>query len=313
MNKFKMMRRLIQIAITILLLYLIYTLFWSDATIETFQQINYLYLALAVFFYLVALAVVGYRFKMVVETQTKTTFKDTFWCNLYGMLMGEVTPGKVGYILCIFPLEKRGVSKTISLSCITITQIMDFILRGIIGICAILYLAIYLDIIPKSESMYYLLISVFLIVGLGAMFYVLVYTTLPQKLIKRFGGKHNEKLLNGLMVLQDMKTKTKSIIGRVILLTVLAWVLTGLRWVFVSYALGLNIPILVLLLLQPLITLLSFIPITIGGLGLLEGGVIKALSFLKVQEAKALAFVIVDRIVMIAVELPAIVLRKKGL
>ena len=109
-------------------------------------------------------------------------------------------------------------------------------------------------------------------------------------------------MLSGLDILHDTRKATRTRIWELLLLTILAWVLTGFRWVFIGYAFGLDLPIIAYLLLQPLITLVSFIPITIGGLGLLEGGVVKALNLLGVSEGKALAFVLGDRVAVVAAE-----------
>ncbi|UCE39235.1 MAG: flippase-like domain-containing protein [Thermoplasmata archaeon] len=298
----KIIKRVVQIVIAVLLLYLVFDLFWTETTLDTLRNVNVSFFILAIVFHLIALGVVAYRFKMLIEFKVKTTYKNVYWANLYGMLMGEVTPGKSGYFLCVLPLERKGIKKRISLSCLIIIQVMDFILRGAIGIFAVIYFTLYLQAIPLSESTWYIVISVGLIVLFLLGFYILMYTSLPVRFLKRFNIPYKEKMLNGLEILHDTRTATRGRIWEILILTVLAWVLTGFRWVFIGYAFGLDLPIIAYLLLQPLITLVSFIPITIGGLGLLEGGVVKALNLLGVSEGKALAFVLGDRVAVVAAE-----------
>jgi uncharacterized protein (TIRG00374 family) len=300
--KWKIIKRTIQVAVAVLLLYLVFDLFWSETTLETLKNVNVIHFILAIVFHLLALGVVAYRFKMLIDFKVKTSYKNVFWANLYGMLMGEVTPGKSGYFLCVLPLERKGVKKRISLSCLIIIQVMDFILRGAIGIFAVIYFTLYLQAIPLSESTWYIVISVGLIVLFLSGFYVLMYTSLPARILKRFNFPQKERMLSGLDILHDTRKATRTRIWEILILTILAWVLTGFRWVFIGYAFGLNLPIIAYLLLQPLITLVSFIPITIGGLGLLEGGVVQALKFLGVSEGKALAFVLGDRVAVVAAE-----------
>ncbi len=298
----KVIKRIVQLVIAILLLYLVFDLFWSESTLDTLKNVNISFFILAMVFHLIALGVVAYRFKMLIDFKVKTSYKNVYWANLYGMLMGEVTPGKSGYFLCVLPLERKGVKKRISLSCLIIIQVMDFILRGAIGIFAVIYFTLYLQAIPLSESAWYIVISVGLIVLFLSGFYILMYTSLPVRFLKRFNIPYKEKMLSGLDILHDTRKATRTRIWELLLLTILAWVLTGFRWVFIGYAFGLDLPIIAYLLLQPLITLVSFIPITIGGLGLLEGGVVKALNLLGVSEGKALAFVLGDRVAVVAAE-----------
>lgn len=298
----KTIRLVVQAVVAVLLMFLVIDLFWSESTLETLRNVNIFYFILAMVIHLVALAIVALRFKMLIELKVKTRYRHVFWANLYGMLMGEVTPGKSGYFLCVLPLERRGIKKRVSLSCLVIIQVMDFILRGAVGICAVIYFSIYLDVFTVSESTYYIIISVGLIVMFLSGFYFLMYTSLPKRLLTRFNIPYKEKMLGGLDILHETKTATRGRIWEILFLTVLAWVLSGLRWVFVGQAFGLDLPILAYLLLQPLITLISFIPITIGGLGLLEGGVVRALNLLGVPESKALAFVLGDRVAVVAAE-----------
>jgi uncharacterized protein (TIRG00374 family) len=299
---FKLTKRIVQITVAVLLLYLVFDLFWSDATLDTLKNVNVFYFFIAILFHLLALGIVAFRFKMLIDLKVRTPYKKVFWANMYGMLMGEVTPGKSGYFLCVLPLERNGVRKSVSLSCLIIIQVMDFILRGAIGIFAVIYFTFYLGAIPLSESTWYILISVGLIILFLSGFYVLMYTSIPPRFLKRFNLPYKERMLNGLDILHDTKSATRGRIWEILILTILAWILTGFRWVFMGYAFGLDLPIIAYLLLQPLITLISFIPITIGGLGLLEGGVVKALNLLGVSEGKALAFVLGDRIAVTAVE-----------
>lgn len=302
----KIILRAVQIIIAFLLLYLVFDIFWSDTTFHTLQNVNLLYLTLAILTYIIALIIAAYRFKMMIELKVKTTLRIVFWGNLYGMLMAEVTPGKSGYFLCTLPLERKGIRKSISLSCLIIIQVIDFVLRGAVGILAVIYFTLYLNAIPLSESTYYILISLGVICLFISGFYVIMYTSLPKKIVNRFNLPYKEKMLNGIDILHETRIATKGKIWEILLLTILIWIVTGFRWVFIGFALGVDLPIIAFLLLQPLITLISFVPITIGGLGLLEGGVVKALNLLGISEGRALAFVLTDRIAMIAVEAPAI-------
>ena len=104
-------------------------------------------------------------------------------------------------------------------------------------------------------------------------------------------------------MLREIVCTTKSLGGEIIILTILAWIFTSLRWVFIAYALGLGLPVITYILLHPLITSVSFIPVTIGGLGMLEGGIALTLVLLGISKGKAIVFPLLDRVAMIVVEI----------
>ena len=136
-----LVKRLLQIGLAILILYFVFTLFWTQETLDTLLGINVIYLILAIVVYAAALVVASVRLRMLIRLQQPVSFKSVFWANLYGMLMAEVTPGKTGYLLATLPLERAGVRKSVSLSTIGITQVMDFAQRGVIGVVAIIFFA----------------------------------------------------------------------------------------------------------------------------------------------------------------------------
>jgi uncharacterized protein (TIRG00374 family) len=88
---------------------------------------------------------------------------------------------------------------------------------------------------------------------------------------------------------------------RSILITMIAWLTQALRTMLVVRAFGFDVPLHVLFLLQPLLSALSLIPITVSGLGLIEGGVTAMLAGLGVPSAIGMAVALTDRILTVIV------------
>jgi len=87
---------------------------------------------------------------------------------------------------------------------------------------------------------------------------------------------------------------------RSVLLTLIAWATHAFRVVLIAKSVGYDVPLHVLFFLQPLVSALSLIPITISGLGLVEGGLIALLAGLGVPLAAGISIALLDRAITVA-------------
>jgi uncharacterized protein (TIRG00374 family) len=88
-----------------------------------------------------------------------------------------------------------------------------------------------------------------------------------------------------------------------VLLTMIAWLLHALRLVLIAKSVGYDVPLYMLFFLQPLISALSLIPITISGLGLVEGGLAALLSQFDIPLAAGISIALLDRALTMAFHL----------
>ena len=78
-------------------------------------------------------------------------------------------------------------------------------------------------------------------------------------------------------------------------LTFCAWITHAFRLILLGLAFSYSLPFLPLMLIQPLISALSLIPITIAGLGLVEGGLTALLLELGIPVTIGLTIALLDR------------------
>ena len=83
--------------------------------------------------------------------------------------------------------------------------------------------------------------------------------------------------------------------SKAFLLTLCAWITHAFRLILIGYSLNESLPFAQLFLLQPLVSALSIIPITISGLGLVEGGLTLVLAELGIPAAYGLTIALLDR------------------
>jgi uncharacterized membrane protein YbhN (UPF0104 family) len=93
-------------------------------------------------------------------------------------------------------------------------------------------------------------------------------------------------------------------LARTVLLSITIHVGVGTSLWMLARALGVEAPLSAFLLLAPLITMVTTIPISIGGWGVREGAMVTALSLLDVQPSIALAISIQFGLIMMVVGLP---------
>ena len=85
-------------------------------------------------------------------------------------------------------------------------------------------------------------------------------------------GKYVQKFEHKIEDFQHDSHKIKSILPKVLVLSVPLWAFKGIEWYLLGLAVGFQFPFWLYFFLQPLITIVQFVPLTPAGLGLQEGG-----------------------------------------
>ena len=75
----------------------------------------------------------------------------------------------------------------------------------------------------------------------------------------------------------------------------MGWVTHALRIILITMGLGYTLPLPDVFLILPLISALSLIPVTLAGLGLVEGGLMAVIAGYDVPLSAALSIAILDR------------------
>jgi uncharacterized protein (TIRG00374 family) len=102
----------------------------------------------------------------------------------------------------------------------------------------------------------------------------------------------------------------KITVARSVLLTIIAWCGHTARLVIIAVSLGYSVEVVQLLCIMPLVSILSILPVTISGLGLVEGSLAVILSDMGIPLYVGLTIALIDRGITVAfhllVGLPAI-------
>jgi uncharacterized protein (TIRG00374 family) len=292
-----------------------------DYLYTTILTINVWYLLLAFLMYFGINVFFTIRLRRVLaKDSVKTVFGKTLMAQYAGMLTSDVTPGRSGYILTPVYLRDQNVPTSKGLSSILGIQTIEFLVKVAGGVFAVIFLVqtvplqtwndvFKADVFGVNIGLLVSIVGITLML-VGAL--VLAAFTWSKRAIGLFDRIANWRFLKrftgGIMgKLEEYKESahsTQRAIPEILGLTMICWILKGLEWYFLGLALGIDyIPWIAYFLIHPLVTALAFVPITPGGIGVQEFGVIGVLGLLGVPVGTAAVFALLARGLLILQDL----------
>ena len=285
-------------------------------------KVEYLLLAFLMYFGINLLFTVRLR-RVLSKDGVKTSFGKTLLAHYAGMLTSDVTPGRSGYILTPVYLRDQNVPASKGLSSILGIQTIEFLVKVIGGVGAVIYLVEFVpaetwnQLFPQSIAGINLgIIIAGLGIGLmptGAVILALfTWSKRAISILDRIANsRYLKKFTGGLMgKLEEYKESshsTRRAIPEITILTFACWILKGFEWYFLGLALGItSIPWIAYFLIHPLVTALAFVPITPAGAGVQEFGIIGILGLLGIATGPAGVFALLARGLLILEDLVGI-------
>lgn len=292
-NSFKIVQTAVAIIILLLLLGSIDYLQASRILLH----LDLTFLLLACFCYLLNNILMSIRLKKIITyLGHKLRFRIVFLSHMSGMLLSDFTPGRCGYLYVALGLNKKGVPLPQGVAAITSTYIYDLLFKVALSLIAVYYFYSTITGLPIGYIIYLILILLLLIIA--AYFFIMYPGPVLQDLCQK------NKYLKYVIDLGVQSRSIQKISPYIIFISFLGWILRGLEWFFVAKSLGgVFITLLDALLLNPLLTILSLIPITPAGLGIQEAGIVGILGLMGVGLAAATAFAFLTRFIEILIDL----------
>ncbi len=292
-------KTLVKILLSIfLIIFILYNL-KIDVLIETIKETKMLWIVWGGLFLLATHILIVYRIKYVLDKFHEISTKKVFWAHFFGYLIGQITPGKLGYFSLAYAFKGDKIPYSLSSSVLILSQLISFIIQMVLAGIAVIYLA---SAIETTGMIYILLMLGWVLDAIILTILFLKYGTWKfTGLIKRLPkGKKLLKFVNSMS--RDF-TDIKRYSPGIFIITFLTWVIGGMCWWAIGRALDVNLPVFVFILLNPLISSLTFVPITPGGIGIAEAGSVLIFSYLGVGAEKGFIFFILDRSINLIISL----------
>lgn len=250
------------------------------------------YLIFAAIIYSLTFLMLSTRWRMILRSMGQDLpLVSAYQAFAGGMIISDMTPGRIGDLTRPL-LVKEQVDLCKGIASVVIDRYTDILTMFILGVSGIALLA-------QRSSHLIIAFFIILLIVFGSMAFWLK-RRMVLNLIDRQNYSRITEIAHSLDSALDSITDIKGLIFRSILLTACAWVFQALRITLIAKSMGYDVPLPILILLQPLVSALALIPITISGLGLVEGGLAVLLSGFGIPAAAGVSIALMDRAITVA-------------
>ena len=281
-------------------------------TINILSEANLLILFSAFVTFTLVLLIMSFRWKNFLNTVSNQPISIMFSLKMIfiGLFFAEFTPGRVGDASRVYIAKLRGhIPFSKGLPLFIVERLFD------IGIITILALTSFFFMskseLLTDESIYSILLPAFLtVIVIFSVFFVVILKPHIFHDLLEFFVKNIFKRINAFRKI-DIDTssisqnfsgslnelgKNKRVILINILLSIGIWLLHVFRIYLVAMSLGADVGLKYFLFIVPVMYMLAIIPITVGGLGIMEMGAAALYTMVDVPIEISIAIPLVDRI-----------------
>lgn len=303
MNRHKKQTRnivlfIIKFIFSLLFLLIIFKRIDLNELLKIYISANLVYYILAVLISLLNVSLVGaYRWKiLLLKKSNMIEFKNLARLSIIARSLNTLIPGNfMGDIIRGLKSSKIGITKGFSMASV----LMD----RFIALISLIFLSFFgfvlnFKILHRSELLKYYVIVV-------ALSIVIMILLLRSNIFLFYSKKLRETssiFLNYVSVIFESLSLYKekiNIVFRSLLVSFISGLLTVSIFFLLSKALSLSISFYFFILVVPLITVVSMVPVTIGGLGIREYAAVLLLSLTGISKIEALSISLMYFVIML--------------
>ena len=286
------LKRAARILIGLLLIaYLLYR-FDPGVVFSTIISAKLYYLFLAALVYSITFFILSARWRMILHSMGEDLpIAPAYQAFAGGMIISDLTPGRIGEFARPLLVRDR-IDLNRGIASVAIDRYADILTTFILGFSGMLLLAQHGSHLILASS-----IILFIVVLSSAFWFKRSFII---KQMDRLGSSRITEIAHALDSALHSVTDIKGLMLRSVLLTAVAWIFHALRIALIAKSVGFDVPLQTLFLLQPLVSSLALVPITISGLGLVEGGLAVLLVGLGVPVAAGISIALMDRAITVA-------------
>jgi uncharacterized protein (TIRG00374 family) len=288
---------IIQGVVAIVILLLLVSTIDYPLALSLLTNLDIRFILLAGLCYFLNNLLMAYRIKRILFALGENVrFRLVFFSHMAGMLLSDFTPARSGYLYVALALNKRDVPMEKGISTITSTYLYDLTFKMIVAILGAYFIYSY---IFAERMSYAVIITFFLIVGVITGYFILMH---PGERIRNLFLKR--EFLRKILLFGEQSHSIQKYAAFILSITMAGWLLRGLQWYLIVLAMHQVIltPIDALLL-NPLLTLFSLIPITPAGWGIQEAGIVFVFTAMGISTTIATSFALMTRFVEVGVDL----------
>ncbi len=272
------------------------------ATVISSAKAEFLVLALVT--YAISFLILTLRWKKILLAMgIDLPLREAYTAFVAGVLLSDFTPAKLGDLGRAYLVKKRLDPKRGVVSVI-MDRYMDILTILILSIIGLLLLSGEKGI--SGDDLVYIILSLMVILFaflLGALLlWFRIDKTLQFILSLVSKSSRTEKITTSLSKFKEGLgglNNRRTLIRTGILYTFIAWLTHALRVSLIIQAVDATMPFYFLPFLLPMISALALLPISPGGLGLVEGGMAAFLALFGIPPSTGIAIALIDRTITV--------------
>jgi uncharacterized protein (TIRG00374 family) len=283
------------IAVTILLL--LVSSVDPQITLSLLTHLDIGFILLAGVCYFLNNLLMAYRIKKILFAMGENIrLRVIFFSHMAGMLLSDFTPARSGYLYVALALNDRDVPMEKGIATITSTYLYDLTFKMIVAILGAYFLYSYIF----ADRLSLAIITTFLLIIAVIAGYVIIMH--PGERVRTFLQKR--EFLKKVLVFGEQSRSIQKFAPFILSITLIGWILRGLQWFLIVLSMHqFFLTPLDALLLNPLLTLFSLIPLTPAGWGIQEAGIVLAFTAMGISATIATSFALITRLVEVGVDL----------
>ncbi|KDE54611.1 lysylphosphatidylglycerol synthase transmembrane domain-containing protein [Methanoculleus sp. MH98A] len=291
------MKTAFRLLIGILIIAALLVLFDPAAILSVIASARPEYLVLALLVYAFTYLILTLRWRSILSAMGESLpIGRAYRAFVGGVLLSDLTPGRIGDFSRPF-LVRDEIDLNKGIASFAVDRYADLLTIAILGFAGLVLLSV-----PGGKG--------YLIPAACLLLLILLPFTLfwlKRPLVIRAAERLGSARITGFVQTLDEAAgqvpHLPSLTARAVLLTTAAWVTHAARVALIAGAVGYSVPLPPLTLLQPLVSALSLVPVSLSGLGLVEGGLAAVLAGLGVPATVGVSIALLDRGITVAFHL----------
>ena len=287
---------IIQGVIAIAILLFLFSIIDFQLFLSLLTNLDIRFILLAGLCYLLNNLLMAYRIKRILFTLGENLrYKLVFFSHMAGMLLSDFTPARSGYLYTAIALNKRDVPLEKGISTITSTYLYDLTLKMIVALLGAYFIYSY---VFAERLSYALVITFLLILGVIIGYLIIMY---PGERIRNLFQKR--EILKKILDFGEQSRAIQRYAPFILSISLVGWILRGLQWYMILLSMHqVFLTPFDALFLNPLLTLVSLIPLTPAGWGIQEAGIVFVFTAIGSSATIAASFALINRFVEVGID-----------
>jgi uncharacterized protein (TIRG00374 family) len=275
--------------IGLIILVFILTRIDLDAFIAQFKNINLYFLFTAIILNLFLIFIKTIRWKAFLTTQSLSiSIKNAFSIYLSALYIGFITPGRLGEIIKALYLKQEQVTSfSKGLSSAIMDRLLDLYFLILLGSVGVYYFLKGRGISLEFVIGFVIILSLLIIILHPKVLNLLARFLFRKITPKKFKNKINESVNE---FIEGMNQIINPVLLFGILLTVFSYSFFFFQCFLIAKSIGLQISYFDLALIMSIVNIITFIPISISGLGTREASMIFLFKLIGLSTEAAISF-----------------------